>query len=93
MDTPTVIMSKLDKWVAFNGTGKYIPFDFNFTSEKTFALQENFGIQQNRDEIKEFMEFICKFLKEFESSKDYIPIKLEKIIHSKHMGIAYYIKP
>lgn len=53
----TDIMKELDSWVSQRGTGNYIPADY--TSEHVnFGLHESFGIQQERNEIKEFIAFL-----------------------------------
>ncbi len=53
----TDIMKELDKWVSLRGTGNYIGADY--TSENVgFGLHESFGIQQEREEIKEFISFL-----------------------------------
>ena len=51
---------ELDEWVSKHGTGRYIPFDYPLDSSKTNQLAENFGIQQNRDEIVEFTDLLQK---------------------------------
>ena len=52
------IFKSLDKWVEFNGNGKYMPKFFRDSSEDKYILHDNYGIQQNREEILEFTKKI-----------------------------------
>ena len=51
------IKQQLDKWVAFNGSGKYITNE-TISASSGFGIFEDVGIQQNRDEILEFAEVL-----------------------------------
>jgi predicted O-methyltransferase YrrM len=48
------IMQQLDGWVKTCGSGRYVPQDFVSTADSDFSLAEDFGIQQVREEIREF---------------------------------------
>lgn len=52
------IMIQLDKWVEARGSGRYIPADFVTTADCDYSLPEDFGIQQVRDEIQDFILLI-----------------------------------
>lgn len=52
------IISELDKWVHQRGNGKYIYKDC--LELVNYGLPENFGIQQIREEISEFIEVLLK---------------------------------
>ena len=48
------IMQRLDQWVEKCGSGRYAPNDFVSTADTNFSLVEDFGIQQVREEIRDF---------------------------------------
>lgn len=51
-------MDQLDKWVRACGSGKYVPADFVATADSDYSLPEDFGVQQVRDEIRDFVLLI-----------------------------------
>lgn len=57
------IFKVLDEWVHFNGNGKYMPKFFRDSSENKFILHDNYGIQQNREEIFEFTKKVLEINK------------------------------
>ena len=52
------IFDELDKWVSNQGTKRYVPADHEEDLDNSFALSENFGIQQVRSEIYEFSKLL-----------------------------------
>ena len=54
------IFRNLDLWVSNHGTGRYVPEDFAESLDTSFALSENFGIQQVRKEIYDFVKILKK---------------------------------
>ena len=52
------IMGRLDQWVQQRGSGHYIPADFVSTADSDFSLPEDHGIQQVREEIRDFALFL-----------------------------------
>ena len=55
----TDIMKELDKWVSQRGSGQYIAADY-CSADVGFGMPEEFGIQQERNEIKSFIELLEK---------------------------------
>tara|TARA_B100000586_G_scaffold251070_1_gene210020 strand:+ start:132 stop:332 length:201 start_codon:yes stop_codon:yes gene_type:complete len=55
-----IIRSKLDNWVSRVGTGRYQPSNYVDDIDTTFSLSENFGIQQVRTEIYQFIDILLK---------------------------------
>lgn len=58
MSERDTIINELDKWVCERGNGKYIYKDC--LELANYGLPENFGIQQVREEISEFVEVLLK---------------------------------
>ena len=55
------ILSELDRWIVGKGDGQYIEYDYNpYTSFATHTLNEEKGIQQVRDELKELITVLLK---------------------------------
>ena len=54
------IKSELNKWISGVGTGRFIPGDYVDDLDKTFALPEDFGIQQVKSEIYQFIDILLK---------------------------------
>jgi len=55
------ILSELDRWIVGKGDGNYIEYDYNpYTSFETHTLNEEKGIQQVRDELKELITVLLK---------------------------------
>lgn len=52
-------MSELDAWVQKRGSAKYIPNEDSIELAN-YGLPENYGIQQVRDEIAEFVDILLK---------------------------------
>lgn len=50
----------IDEWVKSHGNGKYYPYNIQDKSETDYVLYEDYGIQQNEREIKEFIHHIQK---------------------------------
>jgi predicted O-methyltransferase YrrM len=55
-----IIKNKLDNWVSKVGTGKYQPNNYVDDIDNTFSLSENFGIQQVKTEIYQFIDILLK---------------------------------
>jgi predicted O-methyltransferase YrrM len=55
-----IIKNKLDKWVSKVGTGRYQPNNYVDDLDNTFSLSENFGIQQVKTEIYQFIDILLK---------------------------------
>lgn len=51
------IMEELDKWVSKRGSGHYIPADYS-SDVVGYGMPEEFGIQQERNEIKNFVALL-----------------------------------
>ena len=51
------IMIQLDQWVAAHGSGRYISSDTIVTTD-TYRVIEDYGIQQVKEEIKQFVEVL-----------------------------------
>ncbi len=54
------IKDTLDKWVSKVGTGRYQPRNYVDDIDNTFSLSENFGIQQVKTEIYQFIDILLK---------------------------------
>ena len=54
------IKSNLDEWVSGLGTGRYQPSDYVDDIDNTFSITENFGIQQVKSEIYNFIDVVLK---------------------------------
>lgn len=55
------IMSQLDKWVSDKGNGGYVEKDFNpYHAMHHHFLNEEVGIQQNREELSKFIDVLLK---------------------------------
>lgn len=50
---PAKIMAELDRWVSLHGNGQYSPADFEPIN--TLALYPDYGIQQERSELYDFI--------------------------------------
>ena len=55
-----IIKNKLDKWVSKVGTGRYQPNNYVDDLDNTYSLSENFGIQQVKTEIYQFIDILLK---------------------------------
>ncbi len=58
--TREAIMEELDRWVALRGNGQWVPEKDSLPIEN-FGLDENYGIQQIRSEIIEFVDFLLEY--------------------------------
>jgi len=59
--TTEKILLQLDDWVSDKGTGKYVPIDFNpYPIIHKNYLNEEAGIQQNREELERFVDVLLK---------------------------------
>ena len=56
----TEIKTMLDKWVSGVGTKRYIPSNYVDNLDISLSITENFGIQQVKEEIYEFIRIILK---------------------------------
>tara|TARA_Y100000590_G_scaffold127688_1_gene145994 strand:- start:30073 stop:30750 length:678 start_codon:yes stop_codon:yes gene_type:complete len=56
----TEIKTILDKWVSSVGTRRFPPSNYVDNLDKSFSVTENFGIQQVRSEIHEFINVLLK---------------------------------
>ena len=54
------IKDTLDRWVSKVGTERYIPRNYVDDIDNTFSLSENFGIQQVKTEIYQFIDILLK---------------------------------
>jgi len=55
------ILSELDKWVSDKGNGGYVGKDFNpYHAMHYHFLNEEVGIQQNREELSKFIDVLLK---------------------------------
>ena len=55
------ILSELDRWIVGKGDGNYIEYDYNpYTSFETHTLNEEKGIQQVREELKELITVLLE---------------------------------
>lgn len=55
------ILSELDKWVSDKGNGGYVEKDFNpYHAMHYHFLNEEIGIQQNREELSKFIDVLLK---------------------------------
>ena len=55
------ILSELDRWIVGKGDGNYIEYDYNpYTSFETHTLNEEKGIQQVREELKELVTILLE---------------------------------
>ena len=55
------ILSQLDKWVSDKGNGGYVPIDFDpYYAVHNNYLNEEIGIQQNREELEKFIDVLIK---------------------------------
>ena len=58
---PEAVMAELDRWVANQGNGQYVPSDVDpYWFKDPLALGPDYGIQQVRSELTEFVEEIIK---------------------------------
>tara|TARA_B100000686_G_scaffold197561_1_gene204421 strand:+ start:937 stop:1614 length:678 start_codon:yes stop_codon:yes gene_type:complete len=58
--SPNEIKELLDTWVASVGSGRYVPGNYTENLDQSFSITENFGIQQVRAEIHEFIDILLK---------------------------------
>jgi len=56
----TDIKFNLDKWVANNGTGRYLNQDYILNPDSDYSVIENVGMQQVKKEIHEFIDVLVK---------------------------------
>ena len=56
----STIKNTLDKWVSLQGTGRYQPGNYVDDLDNSFAISENFGIQQVKAEIYKFIDVLLK---------------------------------
>ena len=54
------IKNNLDKWVANNGTGRYLNKDYIVDPDNDYSVIENVGMQQVKTEIHEFIDVLVK---------------------------------
>ena len=52
------IINNLDNWVLKNGNGNYVSPEFESSADVTYGIPESYGIQQVREEIKDFVNVI-----------------------------------
>ena len=54
------VKNNLDKWVAYNGTGRYLDKDYIVNPLNDLSIIENVGMQQVQAEIYEFIDVLVK---------------------------------